>query len=266
MVSIELTDEDQALKDEIVVSERLDNVLVIRMNRPDRRNALGRVMRQGLRDAFDAFDADDALRVAVLTGTGAAFSAGGDLKEMAGTTMKVPPQDVDLMIGSEGKVSKPVIAAVNGYAYAGGFRLVQNADLAIAAESAQFGISEVQRGRGAPWAAPLINIVPQKVMMELLLTGDPISAERAREIGLVNHVVPNAELLDAAVRIARRIAGAAPLSVDAAKCLVHLSAEMGVTLAEQSANLLYHRVYHSEDAQEGPRAFAEKREPVWTGR
>jgi enoyl-CoA hydratase len=162
-------------------------------------------------------------------------------------------------------VSKPVIAAVNGYALAGGFRLVQNCDLTIAAEQATFGISEVLVGRGSPWAAPLINILPQRIMMELLLTGEPMSATRAYETGLVNRVVPGPELLDAALAMAGRIASAAPLSVRAAKKLVQLSTEMGVTQAERCADLAYERVYLSSDAQEGPRAFAEKRPPVWTG-
>lgn len=265
MVSINLTHDEQELKKRIVLSERRGKVLIITMNRPERRNALGKVMRQGLRDAFDEFDADPKLRCAVLTGVGVAFSAGGDLKEMSDTALKVPPPDYDIMIGSSGTVTKPVIAAVNGYALAGGFRLMQNCDLAIAAEAAEFGITEVLRGRGSPWAAPLINIVPQRIMMELLLTGAPISAQRAFEVGLVNKVVPADGLLPAATAMAAQIAAAAPLSVEAAKRLVYVSAEVGVTQAEKTADLAYERVYWSNDAQEGPRAFAEKRPPVWTG-
>jgi enoyl-CoA hydratase len=265
MVSVELSQEELELRDRIVLTEQLDQVFVITMNRPERRNALGRVMRQGLRDAFDRFEADPSLRCAILTGTGTAFSAGGDLKEMAGSQLKVPPPEYDIMIGSTGTVSKPVIAAVNGFAFAGGFRLVQDCDLALSAESALFEISEVHRGRGAPWAAPLLNMVPQKVMMELLLTGDPISAARAYEVGLVNRVVPGDRLMDEALAMASRIAQGAPLSVAAAKKLVYISAEMGVTLAERTAGLVYESVYNSNDAKEGPRAFAAKRLPEWTG-
>lgn len=265
LVSVVLTEDEQRLKERIVRTARHGRVLVVTMDRPERRNALGKVMRQGLRDAFDAFEADPDLRCAILTGTGPAFSAGGDLKEMSETAMKVPPKHSDIMISSNGTVSKPVIAAVNGYALAGGFRLVQNCDLAVAAEQATFGISEVLRGRGSPWAAPLINIVPQRVMTELLLTGEPIGAARAYEVGLVNRVVPAERLLDAALEMAQKIATAAPLSVRAAKRLVQLTTEMGVTQAERAADLVYERVYLSDDAQEGPRAFAEKREPVWTG-
>ena len=262
MVSISLTDDELELKKRIVLSERRGQVLIITMNRPERRNALGKVMRQGLRDAFDDFEADPRLRCAVLTGTGVAFSAGGDLREMSDTALRVPPPDYDVMIGSNGTVAKPVIAAVNGYALAGGFRLVQNCDLAVAAEEAEFGITEVLRGRGSPWAAPLINMIPQRIMMELLLTGAHIAARRAFEVGLV---VAGAELLPAAVALAEQIAVAAPLSVEAAKRLVYISAEVGVTQAEKTADLAYERVYGSNDAQEGPRAFSEKRPPVWTG-
>ncbi|HJT96670.1 MAG TPA: enoyl-CoA hydratase-related protein [Mycobacterium sp.] len=265
LLSINLTDEEQDLKKRIVLSERHGHVLVITMNRPERRNALGRVMRQGLRDAFDEFEADPDLRCAVLTGTGAAFSAGGDLKEMSDSAMQVPPKDSDIMISSNGSVSKPVVAAVNGVALAGGFRLVQNCDLAVAADTARFGITEVLRGRGAPWAAPLINIVPQRIMAQLLLTGEPIDAHRAYEVGLINSVVSVEDLLPVAIDLAQRIAAAAPLSVRAAKTLIGLCTEIGVTQAEQSANLAYESVYTSNDAQEGPRAFAEKRDPVWTG-
>ncbi|MCE3551104.1 enoyl-CoA hydratase-related protein [Pseudonocardia sp. RS11V-5] len=266
MVHIDLTDEEQRLKKRIVLSERRGHVLVVTMNRPERRNALGRVMRQGLREAFDEFEADPELRCAVLTGDGPVFSAGGDLKEMAESAMRVPPPDSDIMISSRGSVSKPVVAAVNGPALAGGFRLVQDCDLAVASEQARFAITEVLRGRGAPWAAPLIDIVPKRIMAELLLTGEPIGARRAYEVGLVNAVVPAESLLEAAVDLAQRIAAAAPLSVRAAKTLVGLCTEMGTTQAERCADIAYERVYTSNDAQEGPRAFAEKRAPVWTGK
>lgn len=265
MVKIDLTDEEQDLKKRIVLSERHGHVLVVTMNRPERRNALGRVMRQGLREAFDEFEADHELRCAVLTGVGPAFSAGGDLKEMSESAMRVPPIDSDIMISSRGTVSKPVVAAVNGVALAGGFRLVQDCDLAVASEDARLGITEVLRGRGAPWAAPLIDIVSKRVMAELLLTGEPIGARRAYEVGLVNSVVAPDDLLPAALDLAQRIAAAAPLSVQAAKTLIGLSAEMGATQAERCADIAYERVYLSNDAQEGPRAFAEKRDPVWTG-
>lgn len=250
----------------LVLTERRGRVLVVTLNRPRQRNALNLALRQALRAEFDAFDADPELRCAVLTGAGPAFCAGGDLKEMAAGGLQVPDEEWGLLLGSRGSVTKPVIAAVNGFALAGGFRLAQDCDLCIAADAATFGITEVKRGRGAPWAAPLIAMLPKRIMMEILVTGQPIGAERAYEVGLVNAVVAADDLLDAAVRMAETIAANAPLSVAAAKRTVELSTEVGRSQAVQAADWLYERVYLSEDALEGPRAFAEKRDPVWTGR
>jgi enoyl-CoA hydratase len=252
--------------DEVCVVRRQGAVLIVTMNRPAQRNALNAELRSRLRDAFDLLEGDDDLRCAVLTGTGTAFCAGGDMKEMAGASTQVPPEEWSRLLGSRGEVSKPVIAAVNGFALAGGFRLVQQCDLCIASEAATFGITEVKRGRGAPWAAPLIDIVSKRMMMELLLTGAPITAERAYEVGLVNRVVPADSLLAEAVAMAQVICENAPLSVRAAKQLVEISTEVGQTQAVRHANAIYESVYRSEDAREGPRAFAERREPVWTGR
>jgi enoyl-CoA hydratase len=249
----------------LVLTERRGHVLLITLNRPGQRNALNFALRQALRETFDSFDSDPDLRCAVLTGAGPVFCSGGDLKEMAATSLQIPAKEWALLLGSKGRVTKPVIAAVNGPALAGGFRLAQDCDLCVAAEGSSFGITEVKRGRGAPWAAPLISMLPKRIMMELLLTGEPMSAERAYEVGLINRVVPAVQLVDTAVTIASGIAGNAPLSVQAAKQTVELSTEVGCTQAVQAADWLYERVYTSHDAQEGPRAFAEKREAVWTG-
>jgi enoyl-CoA hydratase len=251
---------------DVLTARRRDRVLLVTLNRPAQRNALNFELRSSLRAAFDSFEEDDDLRCAVLTGEGTAFCAGGDLKEMAGIAVQDPPLEWSLLLGSRGYVGKPVIAAVNGFAFAGGFRLAQDCDLCIASEEATFGISEVKRGRGAPWAVPLISMMPQRAMMELLLTGEPMSAQRAYEVGLVNRVVPAADLVETALAMAHRIASNAPLSVQAAKQLVGLATDMGRTQALHSADLLYHKVYTSDDALEGPRAFAERREPRWTGR
>ena len=250
----------------VLWTERRGHVLVVTMNRPDQRNALDFALRQALRDTFDAFDVDPELRCAVLTGNGPAFCAGGDLKEMATTKMQVPGVDSVQLLGSRGRLSKPVIAAVNGYALAGGFMLAQDCDLCVAADTAKFGISEVKVGRGSPWAAPLISMLPKRIMLELLLTGEPVDARRAYEVGLVNRMVPRSELLGTACAMAEVIAANAPLSVWAAKQLVELATEVGESQALRGADAFYHRVYTSADAQEGPRAFAEKRQPVWTGR
>jgi enoyl-CoA hydratase/carnithine racemase len=252
--------------DGVLQVRRDGHVLIVTLDRPRQRNALNAELRAALRAAFDAFEADGELRCAVLTGNGPAFCAGGDLKEMAGQQVQIPLAEWSLLLGSTGQMSKPVIAAVNGYALAGGFRLAQLCDLAVAAEGATFGISEAKRGRGAPWAAPLIDMVPKRVMMELLLTGEPMTARRAYDLGFVNRVVPLDDLMAEAVRMAHLVASNAPLSVRAAKQLVELSTELGRSEAERAADELYEPVYVSEDALEGPRAFAEGRDPIWTGR
>lgn len=247
--------------------ERRGAVAVITINRSEQRNAISKAVRLGLRDAFERFEADEAAMVAILTGAGEkAFCAGMDLKEAADTMLGVPPRDFLPVIGDTVHVTKPVIAAVNGVAYAGGWLLAQMCDLCIAAEHATFAITEGKVGRGMPWAAPLGHIIPQRVMMELLLTGEPISARRAYEIGFVNHVVQAAELMTAAMSMAEKIAANAPLTVRAARELVYLSTEMGRSAALRAGHHVFERVYRSEDAQEGPRAFKEKRQPQWRGR
>lgn len=236
------------------------------INRPEARNALNREVREGLFDGFRRFSADPAARVLVLTGAGdRAFCAGGDLKEMAADALQVPPPDFLPQPGRNIDVGKPVIAAVNGVAYAGGFLLAQNCDLVVAADTARFAITEVKVGRGAPWAAPLPWLIPPRVAMQLLLTGDPIDAARAHQLGLVNEVVPLEGLRDAAQALAERIAANAPLSVLAAKATVRLMADLPLAEAYQRAEEIWAPVYRSQDAQEGPRAFAERRQPVWRG-
>lgn len=250
-----------------ILYESRGAVVVITINRPAQRNAISSGVRNGLRAAFERFEADAAAQVAILTGSGdKAFCAGMDLKEAADTMLGVPPRDFLPVIGDNIHVTKPVIAAVNGVAYAGGWLLVQMCDLCVAAEHATFAITEGKVGRGMPWAAPLGHIIPQRVMMELLLTGDPIDARRGYEIGFVNKVVPAGELMSAATAMAEKIAANAPLTVRAARELVYLSTEMGRSAALRAGHHLFDRVYRSEDAQEGPRAFKEKRKPQWRGR
>jgi enoyl-CoA hydratase/carnithine racemase len=244
-----------------------DAIAWLTIDRPEARNALSRSVREGLWDGFRRFAADEDAAVLVLTGTGEkAFCAGGDLKEMAGAALGVPPADFLPYLQRSVKTDKPIIAAVNGVAFAGGFLLAQMVDLVIAADHAKFAITEAKVGRGSPWAAPLPWLMPPRVALELLVTGEAITAQRAYELGLVNKVVPLAELRDAAQAMARTIAANAPLSVRAAKSLVYLSAEHGWSRALDEADKLYEPVYLSEDAQEGPRSFQEKRAPVWKGR
>jgi len=191
------------------------------IDRPESRNALSLEVRQGLWAGFRRFTADDAAAVMVITGSGdRAFCAGGDLKEMADVSLRVPGRDFLPFPGRNLEVEKPLIAAVNGAAYGGGFLLAQMCDLCVAAESAKFAISEARWGRGMPWAAPLPWLIPPRVALELVLTGEPIDAERAREIGLVNRVVPLADLKQEAAAMAGALARNAPLTVRAAKAMV----------------------------------------------
>lgn len=247
--------------------EAVDGIAIVTIDRPQARNAINPGVIEGLRQAWIRLEGDDTLRAGILTGSGdKAFCAGMDLKVAASTGLRVPPRDLFPVLGDVVHTSKPVIAAVNGVAYAGGFLFAQMCDLCIAADHAQFGITEAKVGRGMPWAAPLAHMLPQRVMMELLLTGAPMSAQRAYELGYVNAVVPLAQLRDKALEMARTIAANAPLTVKAARELVYLSTEMGRSAGLRAAYHLFESVYLSEDAQEGPRAFAEKRAPRWSGR
>jgi enoyl-CoA hydratase/carnithine racemase len=243
-----------------------EGVATIVMDRPDKKNALNRALREGLWDAFRRFVGDDAARVAVLAGNGDVFSAGADLAEMAALGLRVPPPDFLPQLGRNLHTDKPVIAAVQGPAYAGGFALAQMCDLCVAADDARFAITEAKWSRGAPWAAPLPWLIPPRVALELIVTAEPISAERAREIGLVNRVVPRASLLAEAQALAAGIAKNAPLSVRAAKRMVYAVAGSSLADALDEGDRVWQPVYESEDAQEGPRAFREKRPPRWLGR
>jgi enoyl-CoA hydratase/carnithine racemase len=247
--------------------EVVNGVAWLTIDRPEARNALSKPVRDGLFAGARRFNDDESAKVLVLTGAGdRAFCAGGDLKEMADTALTVPPLDFVPQFGRNIQIDKPTIAAVNGVAYAGGFMLAQNCDLCIAAESARFAITEVKVGRGSPWAAPLSWLVGPRIALEILLTGDPLTAARAYEVGLINRVVPDADLRAQAQALAERIAGNAPLSVRAAKQTAYLSARVGLTEAFDEADRIWEPVYTSDDAQEGPAAFRDKRPPVWTGR
>ncbi|ALE73343.1 Enoyl-CoA hydratase [Pseudonocardia sp. Ae168_Ps1] len=249
-----------------VTYEVVNGVAWLTIDRPEARNALSRAVREGLFDGVHRFNADDGARVLVLTGAGEkAFCAGGDLKEMNDTALTVPPPDFLPQLGRNIDVAKPTIAAVNGIAFGGGFLLAQQCDLVVAAEHARFAVSEVRIGRGSPWAAPLSWLVPPRIAMEILLTGDPIDAARAQAYGLVNDVVPAERLRERTQELAERIAANAPLSVLAAKRTAYLSATHSRAEAYDRAEEIWEPVYRSRDAQEGPLAFREKRTPVWQG-
>ena len=222
-------------------------------------------MREGLWAGTRRFNDDDTALVLVLTGSGdKAFCAGGDLKEMADTALEIPPADFLPFFGRNIDVEKPTIAAVNGIAYAGGFLLAQMCDITIAADHAKFAVTEAKVGRGSPWAAPLSWLLPPKLALQILLTGDPIDAARAREIGLVNEVVPLADLHAAAQAMAESIAANAPLTVRAAKKMVYANAPANLTGAFEYGDEIWAPVYTSNDGREGPLAFREKRAPNWT--
>ncbi|WP_228282646.1 enoyl-CoA hydratase/isomerase family protein [Brevibacterium atlanticum] len=252
---------------EQVLYEVIDRTAWITINRPQARNALNAAVREGLRECFLAAEGDDEVAVIVLTGAGQkAFCAGGDLKEMADASLTIPPPDYVPQPNRTLDISKPIIAAVNGLALAGGFLLAQSADLIVAAENAKFGVTEIKIGRGAPWAAPLAWLIPPRIAMEMLVTGDPLAADRAYEVGLVNDVVPAERLQERVAELAATIAANAPLSVRAGKATVYATAHHTRDEAFDAAEDIWRDVYLSEDAQEGLQAFVEKRKPMWQAR
>ena len=254
------------MSDEVLI-ERRGAVQVIIINRPQARNALNGAVAAGIRDAADELDASDDLRAAVLTGAGGTFSSGMDLKAfLAGEVPSFPGRGLCGITQTPPR--KPVVAAVEGWALAGGFELLLACDLVVAAATARFGVPEVTRSlvAGAGGALLLAQRVPRALAMELLLTGDPIGAARAAEIGLVNRVVPEGTALDAAVSLAERIAANGPLAVIATKQIAYRAADWPADQRWDQAAALQAPVFTSQDAREGARAFAEKRPPVWRGR
>src|SRR5581483_892878 len=210
------------------------------------------------------FERDASARVAILTGAGdKAFCAGIDLSEFAETKFGKPPADFLPDLGRNITITKPTIAAVRGVAYAGGFRLAQMCDLCVAGRSARFAITEALVGRGAAWAAPLVHLIPPRVLLELMLTAQPISAQRAYEIGFVNHVVADDGVFAKAQELARAIVAGAPLFGAAAKTMVQAALGHSADAGLRAADLIFDPVYNSADAREGPLAFHEKRKPNW---
>ena len=237
-----------------------DSIATITINRPRVRNALNFEVRDGIRQRITEFNGDPRARVLIITGSeDLAFSSGADLKEMSETGLRYPPKDFI----PEFITDKPVIAAVNGIAWGGGFLLAQQADLVIAAEHATFGITEALYGRGSPWAAPLPLLIPPKVAMEIMVTAKPITAARALEVGLVNSVVPLDQLSIRTLEMANLIVQNAPLTVAAGKKMLNAISASLLNSLEQEIIDIWTPVYESKDAQEGPLAFSEKRKPEW---
>jgi crotonobetainyl-CoA hydratase len=259
-----------------VLVERIGHVMLITINRPEARNAINLAVHLGIGRALAEADADPAIRAVVLTGAGdKAFCAGADLKAVAAGDALIPDDPVEKAWGFAGYVShaisKPTIAAVNGAALGGGTEIVLASDLAIVADGATLGLPEVRRGlfAGAGGAFRLPRQIPPKIAMEMILIGDPIDAARALDLGLVNAVVPAAELRAAALALAGRIAANAPLAVQISKRLARGIVDSAIDaerpLWDHNARET-ERLMQSEDMREGTRAFAEKRAPVWTGR
>ncbi|MET0998486.1 MAG: crotonase/enoyl-CoA hydratase family protein [Marmoricola sp.] len=257
-----------------VLTEVRGHVLVVTLNRPEARNAVNAELTQGLGDALERADADADIRAVVLTGAGdRTFCAGADLKAISrGEPLNPPGTEQWGFAGFVNHpISTPVIAAVNATALGGGTELVLACDLAVAAESARFGLPEVRRGLMAA-AGGLIRLpeqLPRKVAMHLILTGEPIDAAAALRWGLVNSVVPDGQVLDAAIALAEVVAANAPLAVQASKRIA-LGLRDGDLPHEREAwrvnNDEMIALMASEDAMEGPMAFAEKRAPVWQAR
>lgn len=257
--------------------EREGAILVVTIDRPQARNALSLEMSRALVDAWTELRTDRELRVAVLTGAGDAFCAGADLKEVGpwyrSMTAHERRRHGEREPGLGGLTrnldpGKPVVAAVNGACLAGGLELALACDLRIAAEHATFGLPEVRWGiiPGAGGTQRLPRAVPAAVAMEMLLTGRPIDADGALRAGLVSRVVPAAELIGEALELAGRIARNAPLAVQAARAAARAGAAMPLTGALALEQLYAEPLRQSEDAQEGLRAFAERREPQFEGR
>ena len=254
--------------------DRDGHVLLLTMDRPAARNAMDHDLANRLADALDEADADRDVRCIVLTGAGdKAFCAGADLKGIGRGELPLPAGREHYGFGgvTQHPTSKPIVAAVNGFAMGGGTELVLAADLAVAAQSASFGLPEVKRGliAGAGGVFRLPEQLPRKVAMQMVLTGDPISAEEAARWGLVNRVVPDGELQEAALSLARAVAANAPLAVQASKRLAWGKVDGSITGERESweRNEQEMRdVAASADVQEGVLAFLEKREPVWSGR
>ncbi|WP_232236176.1 crotonase/enoyl-CoA hydratase family protein [Nocardia sp. BMG51109] len=258
-----------------VVTRQRGNVLLITINRPQARNAINRVVAEAIGEALDTAEADPAVRAIVLTGAGdRAFCAGADLKALADGE-DIHPAGPRARWGFAGyvdhPVSKPTIAAVNGFALGGGTELALASDLVVAADTAQFGLPEVRRGlvAAAGGAFRLAQQIPRKVALEMVFTGAQISAARALELGLVTRVVPQDQVLPAALELADAIAANAPLAVQATKRIAGGITDGGVErdAADWARNRVEAgRVRLSQDAEEGIRAFVEKRPPNWTGR
>jgi enoyl-CoA hydratase len=257
-----------------VLYEVQDKIATITLNRPHRLNAMNVAMVDRLPEIWRQFDQDEDAYVAIVRGAGdKAFCAGGDLKEMAESQARHIYNETEKFAGVrypsatyQFETKKPVIGAIHGYALAGGFTLALNCDIRIAADDAVFGVSEVKVGRGAPWAVPLLWAVPSGIALELIMRGNQMGAQRAYEVGFVNHVVARDKLYETAWSIAEEIRDNAPITVRAHKTLLYRAMDVGRSLGFLLADELCREIYTSEDCQEGQRAFRDGRQPIFQGR
>jgi enoyl-CoA hydratase len=255
-----------------VIFDVADGIASVTLNRPQRRNAIDVASAERLYEIWETVDANPAIRVVLLSAADCGtFSAGMDLKEAA-EIRRDRGVDVlslirDPFMERMRTVKAPIVAALTGHFTGAGMLMAVNSDIRVAMPGTGGGITEVQRGRGSPWAVPLLWMIPQAVFMEMSLTGEMIMAERLHELGFVNHLEVNPDAVRARARlIAMRIRDNAPLSVLAAKASIFAAMALGAQQGLVEAKRLHEPVYASEDAQEGPRAFAEKRAPRWLGR
>lgn len=271
-----MTTVDETAPDQVVLTDALEGgVRLITLNRPEVRNAVNFALARDLAGALDDLDADDGARVGVLTGAGDAFCSGMDLRALSKMDMRaLGPEDVPYVEGhglagvSHRASEKPLIAAIEGSALAGGLEIALACDLLVAAEDAMFGFPEVKRGLAA-LAGGLIHLprrVPYHFAMELALTGATITAHRAHELGLVNRVVPAGTARDEAIALAREIAQNAPIAVQVSTTVIRGSRNRTVDESWEQQNGLAGSVLLSEDAREGAHAYVERRTPVWKGR
>jgi enoyl-CoA hydratase len=250
-----------------VRTERIGSTLLITLNRPTARNAVNAAVAAKLAAAIDELEADPALRAGVLTGAEGTFSAGMDLKAaLAGESPEVPGRGFGGLTQAE--TTKPLIAAVEGWAMGGGFELALSCDLIVAAKNATFALPEVKRGLIAAGGGVirLPRRIPHHLAMELLLTGEPISGERARELGIVARAVAPGDAVSTALRLAEQLAANAPLALAAVKKLVRLAEGVPESEAFSAQEHEMAALAASHDVREGMTAFAERRAPIWQGK
>jgi enoyl-CoA hydratase len=252
------------MNDQVLIAEG-DGVIEVTINRPDQKNAMTKAVAEAMSAAWDRLDAEPSLRCAILTGGGGSFCSGMDLK---GFLRGELPVAGDRGFGALTTYTprKPVIAAVDGYALAGGMELALVCDMVVASRGAMFGVPEAKRGMvaGGGAAVFLPRLLPRPLAMELLLTGDPLTAERAYELGLVNRLT-DGPAIEGARELARVIAANGPLAVAASKAVVRESWLWPIDQINTLQAPYIGKIFTSEDAKEGARAFAEKRKPEWKG-